>query len=45
MMRGFKGVSEDSPWKVSNSTATFISGGVSANVFWVASFPFDAVKK
>lgn len=44
MMRSFKAVPEESPWKVSNSTATFIAGGMSSNVFWCASFPFDAVK-
>lgn len=44
-MRGFRSVSPDSPWKVSNGTATFLSGGLGANFFWIGSFPFDAVKK
>ena len=45
MNRAFKAVPEESRWKVSPATATFIAGGMSSNVFWVASFPFDAVKK
>lgn len=45
MLRGFRAVPEDSKYKVSNATATFIAGGLSSNVFWMFSFPFDAVKK
>lgn len=44
-MRSFRAVPEDSPWKVSPSAATFLAGGMSSNVFWIGSFPFDAVKK
>lgn len=45
MLRGFRAVPEDSRFKVSAPTATFLAGGLSSNVFWMISFPFDAVKK
>lgn len=45
LMRGFRAVPEESPWKVSPGTATFLAGGMAANVFWLGSFPFDTVKK
>lgn len=45
MLRGFRSVPEESKYKVSNATATFIAGGLSSNIFWMFSFPFDAVKK
>lgn len=45
MMRGFRSVSVDSKWKVSEGTAVFLSGGLGSNLFWIGSFPFDAVKK
>jgi hypothetical protein len=45
MMRAFRAVPDESKWKVSSSTATFLAGGMSSNVFWIGSFPFDAVKK
>lgn len=44
MMRGFRTAPEGSPWKVSKGTATFLSGGMASNFFWIGSFPFDAVK-
>ncbi|KAK4047197.1 hypothetical protein OIO90_006260 [Microbotryomycetes sp. JL221] len=44
MQRQFRAVSEDSPWKVSNSTATFLCGGMASNFYWIGAFPFDAVK-
>jgi hypothetical protein len=45
MMRSFRAVPESSPYKVSAGTATFLAGGMSSNLFWIGSFPFDAVKK
>lgn len=44
-MRAFHAVPEDSPWKISESLATFISGGIGSNIFWASSYPLDAVKK
>lgn len=44
-MRSFRAVSPDSKWKVSEGTAVFLSGGLGSNLFWIGSFPFDAVKK
>lgn len=45
MMRRFRAVPEESRWKVSNGTATFLSGGMASNAFWIGSFPFDTIKK
>ncbi|ORY89157.1 mitochondrial carrier domain-containing protein [Leucosporidium creatinivorum] len=44
MTRAFHDVPEDSPWKVSNATATFIAGGLASNIFWASSYPLDAIK-
>ncbi|KAM0790900.1 hypothetical protein ACM66B_004738 [Microbotryomycetes sp. NB124-2] len=44
MQRQFRAVDEDSPWKVSNSTATFLCGGMASNFYWIGAFPFDSVK-
>ncbi|ORY89145.1 mitochondrial carrier domain-containing protein [Leucosporidium creatinivorum] len=44
MMRRFRAVPEESKWKVSSGTATFLSGGMASNAFWIGSFPFDTIK-
>lgn len=44
-MRAWHALPDSSPWKVSESLATFIAGGVGSNIFWFSSYPIDAVKK
>ncbi|SCZ89002.1 BZ3500_MvSof-1268-A1-R1_Chr1-1g00886 [Microbotryum saponariae] len=44
LMRKFRDVPIDSPYRVSEGTANFLAGGLSSNVFWIGAFPFDAVK-
>ncbi|KAK4050888.1 hypothetical protein OIV83_003310 [Microbotryomycetes sp. JL201] len=44
MQRQFRAVDPDSPWKVSDSTSTFLCGGMASNFYWIGAFPFDAVK-
>ncbi|SCV71659.1 BQ2448_3247 [Microbotryum intermedium] len=44
LMRKFRAVPVDSPYRVSEGTANFLAGGLSSNVFWIGAFPFDAVK-
>lgn len=40
----FSAANPDSVFAMSNSAANFWAGGLSSEVFWLGSFPFDAVK-
>ena len=44
-MRAFHAVRAESRYKISESLATFISGGIASNVFWSSSYPLDVIKK